>query len=195
MIRALFAAVLFLVLGTGVARAAAPQWTLDAAASKVGFTARQMQVPVPGAFKAFTAAIRFAPDDLAASRAEIVIDVTSVTTPNDDIEKEIKRPDWFSIEQFPEARFVATGFAHKDGATYAATGKLTLKGVTKDVVLPLAIKIADDPKDASLLRATAKGEVTVSRLAFGIGQGKWQETAIVSDEVVIQVDIAATRKK
>ena len=194
MIRAVFAAVLFLVLGAGAVRAQAPEWTLDKMASKVGFTARQMQVPVPGQFKAFTAAIRFAPDDLAASRAEIVIDVTSVTTPND-IEKEIKRPDWFFIDKFPEAKFVTTGFSHKDGATYAAAGKLTLRGVTKDVVLPLAITIADDPGDPESLRATAKGEVSVSRLAFGIGQGKWQETAIVSDEVVILVDITATRQK
>lgn len=177
------------------ARAAPPAWTVDAENSRITFSARQMGVPVPGRFRRFEARIRFDPGDPAASTAEIVIDVASVETPNQDIQKEITREPWFHVARFPTARFAAETFVHRGGARYDARGTLTLRGVTRKVTLPATIRIADDPNEPGMLRGTATGEVSVKRTDFGIGQGQWRDTAIVADEVVIKIDILARRPK
>ncbi len=197
MMRGLAAAALLLVaiLEPRAAHAEAPEWTVDLDASEVGFTARQMQVSVPGRFARFSADIRFAADDLEASAAELVIDVASVETPNPDIEDTIKLADWFDVGRFPEARFKSSGIEHVEGDRYAVSGELTLRGVTHPVLLPLTIEIADDPDDSGMLRARAEGEIAVSRLAFGIGQGQWEDVSVVPDEVVVRVEIVARRTK
>lgn len=182
-------------LCVGGARAEAPGWMIDIDSSRVGFEARQMQVPVPGRFRRFDAAIRFDAGDLAGSAARIEIDMTSVETPNRDIETEIKRAPWFDIARFPTARFEAVNFVHKDGDRYDVPGTLTLRGVTKPVTLKTMIAIADDPDRPGTMRAHAVGEVEVSRLAFGIGQGQWTDVGIIPDAVIIRIDIVARRPK
>lgn len=183
------------VVVSNQARADGPLWTVDAEASHVGFAARQMQVTIPGRFRRFDADVRFSADDVAAAKAQIVIDVASIETPSEDVEKEIKGEAWFDVARFPEARFEATEFEHRDGSDYHVHGLLTLRDVTRPVTLPLAVSITDDPEDPTMLRARASGEVEVSRLAYGIGQGQWADTAIVSDTVVIKIDVIARRPK
>lgn len=184
-----------LTLGVGPAAAEAPLWTVDPERSRITFTARQMAVPIPGRFERFAASIRFDAGDLAASMAAIDIDVASVTTPNRDIETEIKRDKWFDAARFPTARFETAAFAPKGGDRYDAAGRLTLRGVTLPVTLPASIRVADDPDRPGMLRAEARGDVAVSRTAFGIGQGEWRDVGVVADEVVIRIEIVARRPK
>ena len=182
-------------LAAAPARADAPAWTVDVENSRITYVARQMLVPVPGRFRRFEARVRFDPDDLSTSEVAIVIDVASVETPNRDVEAEIKREKWFDVARFPTARFEAASFAHRGGERYDASGRLTLRGVTRQVTLPVTIRIADDPDDPAKLRANAAGEVEVRRTAFGIGRAEWRNAAIVADEVVIRIDIVARRPK
>lgn len=183
------------VLCIASARAEAPGWTVEVEASRVGFTAHQMRVPVPGRFGRFEAAIRFDAEDLAGSAARIVIDMASVETPNRDIETEIKRAPWFDVARFPEAVFRSRAFVAKGGDRYDVEGELTLRGVTKPVTLQTTIDTAADPDRPAAWRAHAVGEVEVSRRAFGIGQGQWSDVAIVADAVIITIDIVARRSK
>lgn len=197
MTRAGLAAVLLFAaaLGPGAARAEAPAWTVDLEASRVGFTAGQMQVKIPGRFPRFTATIRFAAEDLATSSVQVIIDIASVETPNQDVETEIKRDSWFDVARFPEARFETTRIEHREGDRYDALALLTMRDVTLPVTLPLTIAIADDPDHPGGLRARATGDIPVSRTAFGIGQGQWADVAVVSDTVIIHIDIVARRPK
>ena len=183
-----------LLIGIGSAGAEAPQWTVDAKASRITFTAKQMQVPITGRFTKFTAAIRFDPDDLPGSKVSIDIDVASVSTPNADIEAEIKRQPWFDVAHHPTAHFETLSFMPKGGDRYEAAGQLTLRGVTKPIALPVTIRISGDPNGLAQ-RAQASGDVTVSRTAFGVGQGQWRDTAVVADDVVIRFEITAQRAK
>lgn len=193
--RARYAIGLLLALAARPVLAQAPLWTVDMENSGVAFTAKQMQVPIPGRFERFTATIRFDPGDLATSKATIDIDVASVSTPNRDIETEIKRANWFDVARFPTARFETTAFAQKGGERYDAAGELTLRGVTKPVNLPATIRVVEDPDRPGMLRAQASGEVEVSRTAFGVGQGEWRDTGVVADTVVIHIEIVARRPK
>jgi polyisoprenoid-binding protein YceI len=194
-VNARYAIAILAMLGAGPAAAEAPLWTVDAGSSSVAFTAKQMQVTIPGRFERFTATIRFDPGDLPGSKVLIDIDVASAVTPNRDIEIEIKREPWFDVARHPMARFETTGFTHKGGDRYDAAGQLTLRGVTKAVVLPATIHVADDPDRPGMLRAEATGDVPLSRTAFGIGQGQWRDVAVVADEVLVRIKVVARRPK
>jgi len=92
----------------------------------------------------------------------------------------------FQTSQFPTAHFVTTGFTHKSGNDYVATGRLTLKGVTKDVTLPFALTIQGN-------QAHMKGSAVVIRTDYGVGTGMWAPPTPVAHEVNVTIDITATR--
>jgi polyisoprenoid-binding protein YceI len=194
-VKALHAIVVLVLLGSGPAIGEAPLWIVDAKSSRIIFTAKQMGVAIPGRFERFTAAIHFDANDLAGSKALIDIDVASASTPNRDIETEIKREPWFDVARHPSARFATVSFTHKGGERYDVAGQLTLRGVTKMVTLPATIRVIDDPVQPRTLQAQASGEVQVSRTVFSIGQGQWRDIAVVADEVVIHFEVVARRPK
>ena len=90
-----------------------PRWTVDAKTSRISFTGRQMGAPSKGEFKRFSADIRFDPANLAASAVEVTIDTASADTGNRDLDAELKRPNWFEVDRFPQARFVTTVIAQQ----------------------------------------------------------------------------------
>ena len=73
--------------------------------------------------------------------------------------------------------------------------RLTIRDVTEEVVLPFKLEIGADPADSSQLVARVTGELTISRTKFGVGRDEWRDTKIVGDEVGIQIDVLARRKK
>jgi polyisoprenoid-binding protein YceI len=178
-----------------VRAAEAPEWTVDLAQSRITFTGRQMDVPSKGRFKTFSAKVRFDPANLAESRVEVVIDPASADTGNPEMDTELKRPNWFAVERFRDARFVTTALRAKGGNAYEAAARLTIRDVTQEVVMPFKLDIGDDGADPGQLLARASGHVTISRTKYGIGQAEWSDTNIVSDEVGIHVDLVARRKK
>ena len=171
-----------------------PAWTVQPD-SRVGFTAFQAGAPVEGAFERFEARINFDPAALESSRVEVVIDVASVDSQSKDRDEMIRSANLFDVAVWPEARFQAARFAAKGAGAYEAAGKLTLRDVTRDVVLPFTLTVEDHPEDTGVLLARAQGKLAVKRLDYGVGQGIWTDTSVVADEVEIHIDILATRPK
>src|ERR1700674_2249675 len=94
----------------------APEWAVDQAQSRITFTGRQMDVPSKGRFKTFSAKVRFDPANLAVSAVDVIIDPASADTGNPDMDTELKRPSWFAVERFREARFITTALRAKGGS-------------------------------------------------------------------------------
>jgi len=168
----------------------APEWTVDHDKSRVGFVAQQSGNDVPGAFERFETTIRFDRDRLDASSVDVKIDVGSVSTGSMDRDQTIKSSSLFHAEKYPNARFQADSFRHDGGDTYIAEGDLTMRGATHPIDLPFELEVS---QQGDTLTAVADGAVTVKRLRWGIGQGQWQDTSMVPDEVVIEIDVHATR--
>jgi polyisoprenoid-binding protein YceI len=167
--------------------AAAATWMLrDGSAIK--FTAYQEGAPVEGSFRDFTAEIAFEPDKLTASRLAAEIDTASVATGHKDRDTALRSASFFDVATWPRATFGSDRVAHQGGDRYEAQGQLTIRGVTKDVVLPFRLTIAEK---AGRRLATATGELTISRLDYGVGQGEWASTKTVGEEVVIHIEIVA----
>ncbi len=186
------AAIAALVLTGGSASAEAPAWSVQDG-SRVGFIATQGGAPVEGVFESFDAEIRFDPQALDQSRVAVTIDIASVNSESKDRDDTIRSASLFDVATWPNARFEAEGFTQNGDGDFEASGRLTMRDVTKDVVLPFSLEVAPDPDQPGQLRAVAKGELKVQRLDYGVGQGLWEDTSVVGNEVVIFIDIQATR--
>jgi len=144
---------------------------------------------VLGNFDAFDAEIVFDPDDLDNSR----IGVDIVTTGHSDRDKTLNSPSFFDTATWPAAAFKSETITATGEGRYDAAGTLTIRDVTKDVVLSFTLDIQADPDEPPRERAEAKGELPILRLDFGVGQGDWTSTTTVADEVVITIDIKASK--
>ena len=183
----LAAGVMASALGFAGSAQAADEWGVDATDSEIEFKGTQLGAEFEGEFKAFTATVVFSPDDLAGSSVSVLIDIASVDTQNGDRDSQIVSPDWFDAGQWPTAQFVTKSFSEISPGKYQAVADLTIRDVTREVTLPFDLEITGD-------KAEAKGEVTIKRTDFGVGQGQWSDTAQVGDDVTIEIDIEADRK-
>jgi polyisoprenoid-binding protein YceI len=149
--------------------------------SEIRFVSRQMGVNVEGTFRRWKANIVFMPGDLARSRADFDIELASIDLASDEAETEVKRASWFDTAKFPVARFVSGTIKDLGGGKYEVGGKLTLKGITRDAVVPIALG-----KDASG-NSVAEGTFTVKRLDYRIGDADWADPDTVANEVTVRI--------
>ena len=176
------AAILFL-FAAEAAPTVAPTFELEPAGSSLRFTAIQQAAKFESRFEKFTALVRFDPAEPGTGQISARIDLASVDTGNPERDQVLGTADWFNLGKWPEARFTAEQIV-RSGEGYAASGTLTLRGVTRPVVLKFRWTPAAGPAPARLV-----GSAALERLAFGIGQGEWQDTAYVGNPVTVEVDI------
>lgn len=176
---------------------AGPQdpWTIDPRASKLDFAASQVGSQVSGRLPAWTGTIVLDPAALTAARIDIRIEMPPVSTNNHDVDSLMKGPNFLDVLRFREARFMSTQITAKGGDRYEAQGKLTIREVTRDVVLPFSLAIVDDPAQPGRVRATARGRLGLKRLDYGVGQNEWAGTGQVSNEVTVDVTVVASRPR
>lgn len=158
---------------------AAVQWTVQPKESQIVFIGTQAGAEFEGKFEKFTADIKFDPADLAGSRFDVKMEMASVNSRDGERDETLRSPDLFGVKQFPISRYVADKFTDKGKGQYAATGKLTIRNVTKEV--PIQFTFAETGAGASL-----KGTTAIKRNDFGVGQGEWKDTSTVADAVKVK---------
>lgn len=139
-----------------------------------------------GRFPGFATTFRFDPKQLAASKLQVSIPLATAATSNTDYDGELRGASFFDAARFPRATYTATTFRALGGNRYAAEGTLTLRGVTKPVVLEFTWA----PGAAPVLT----GKATVKRLAFGVGGGDWADTALIPDAIAISTKVVFKAK-
>jgi len=165
--------------------AAAAQWKVDHAKSRLGFTVQWSGEAFVATFKSWRADISFDAADLAHAKATVTIDLSSELSDLPDNDEGLKGPEGFAISQFPAARFETTGFTAK-GSGYVAAGRLTIRGVSRPITLPFALTITGDT-------AHMTGRAVVIRTDFGLGHGERASPSTIAHEVAITVDLTATK--
>jgi polyisoprenoid-binding protein YceI len=175
---------------------AGPQdaWTVDPKTSSLGFSVAQVGSIVSGRFPTWTGEIVLDPSSLASARIDIRIDTRPASTNNRDVDSLMKGPNFLDVQKFPEARFMSTSISGS-GDRYEARGKLTIRDVTRDAVLPFTLAITDDPAQPGRVRATARGRIILKRLDYGVGQNEWAATGQVANEVTVDLNVVAGRAK
>ena len=173
-------------LGTGT-------WSIDPVHSSIGFSVRHLMVSkVRGTFGVFTGAITIAEDGSPSVTADI--DVSSVTTGNDQREAHLKSADFFDVAKYPTATFRSTG-VRADGDGFLVDGEFTLKGVTKPISLNLEYN-GVNPGMGHGEVAGFEASVVLNRKDFGIDIDMPLESggAVVGDKVTITLAIEALRQ-
>jgi len=166
--------------------ALAADWTVDVPHSHLGFSGVQNGAPFQGNFGTWTAEIAFDAAHPEAGHAKVTIDLASAKTGDVQRDGALPQAEWFDVKAFPHATFEATGFVAKGGDAYEAPGKLTIRGIGKDVVLPFTLAVTGD-------KAAAKGHLSLVRTGFGVGQGVWATAEWVGLDVGVDVDLVATK--
>ena len=153
--------------------------TLVTTQSEVAFTSRQMSVPVQGRFQRFDGRISVDPAKPESGKVTFTVDLASAAIGTAETVTELKKPEWFDVAKSPTATFQSTTIKTTGAGRVDVVGKLTIKGVTKDVVVPMSLTQQGD-----VLKVT--GEFTIRRLDFRIGAGEWGDTSLVADDVVVK---------
>jgi polyisoprenoid-binding protein YceI len=94
-------------------------------------------------------------------KAIIVLDMLSISHENKDLESHLKGEDFFEVEKYPTANFVTESIKYWNATSAIAKGKLTIKGIAKQVNIPLQIT-------ANKTAKTIKGKFVIDRTQFGI---------------------------
>lgn len=161
---------------------------VDTKASTVTFFYKQMNVPMDGKFGKFSAQLAFDPAKPGKAQAKIDIDVASIDTGSAEANEEVLGKLWFNAKAYPVASFVSSGVKSLGGNRYEATGKLSIKGKTRDVVTPVTFQ----PNGAS---GVFEGAFAIKRLDYAIGEGEWTDVSAVADDIQIKFHLVVNAAK
>ena len=171
-----------LALASGLGSAAQAQ-TVDPAASELVFVTRQMGVPVEGRFQRWSAQVALDPRKPEAGQVVLRIQTDSVAFAAPEVTAEAQRTVWLDTARFPQAEFRSSGIRTAGGGRYEMAGRLTLKGESHDMVVPVTFT-----QDGA--RGTASGHFVVKRSDYRIGEGEWTDASLVAHEVQVRFRIA-----
>ena len=191
------ASVLIAAVLLAAVHASAATWTVDASHSSAQFSVRHMMVStVRGEFAKVSGSVELDENNLAASRVEATIDVNSVDTREPKRDAHLKSPDFFDAANFPTATFKSTK-VEKAGAGYKVTGDLTLRGVTKPVVMEVDALSPQIKDQGGNLRTGTSARFKVNRKDFGVNWSRTLDSGglVVSDEVAINIDVELIQRK
>ncbi len=169
--------------GAVLSPAAWAQQQLVPAQSSVGFTIKQMGVPLQGQFKQFSAQVQFDTTKPEASKIQFTVATGSATMGSKETDAEMPKAPWFNVASFPQATFASTAVKALGAGKYQVQGKLSIKGQSQDVSLPVTLT----QNGATTIAA---GTLPIKRLAFKIGEGDWSDTSMVADDVQVTFKLA-----
>jgi polyisoprenoid-binding protein YceI len=165
-------------------------WELDISHATVQFRVQHMLIAqVTGKFNTFSGSVKLSDEDFTNAQISGRVDVNSIDTDNERRDNHLKSKDFFQTDQYPEMFFKSKTVEQIDNDTYAITGDLTIKDVTKTVTFE-----AQHGGTITIRGARRMGwhaTATINRFDFGLNWNKTIETGgLVVDEMVT-IDIFA----
>lgn len=162
-----------------------PAWDIDYSTSFIRFIGDQAGAAFVGEWQTFDAKLHFSTDALADSNFDVTIHTADVETEDDDRDATLAEPEWFDVSHFPEAYYRAALFREDGSSGFVATGHVTIKGITTPVNLKFTVEEIGNQR-------VLIGTTNLQRLELGIGTGEWEDTAWVSNDVIVNVHIEAS---
>ena len=151
--------------------------------STIKFTIKNFGVNTGGSFKGPQGAINFDPSDLSKSAFDVTVPAETIDTDNESRDKHLKGEDYFSVNEFPAISFKSDKVEGNAKKGYTVKGKLTMKGVTKDISFPFtAVQQGTD--------WLFSGEFKLNRRDFNVGGN----SAVLSDNLVVSLSVFAAKK-
>lgn len=187
---------LFLFIGAQHSFAQVRSWDFDMVHSNFYFSVDHIFSRVHGNFRDFSGTIKFDPENLAGSSFIFEIAVDSINTDNGKRDKHLLSADFFHEKEYPTIRFKSEKITEVNANSYEVSGKFTIKGKEYDLTLPLSLAgIKQHPAKKDMLVAGFNGTLTIDRLAYKVGNGKFFDFGVVGKDVDILISLEVLGKK
>ncbi|OIJ69250.1 YceI family protein [Streptomyces mangrovisoli] len=170
-------------------------WTIDPAHSAVAAVAQHLGISsVRGRFTAFTGAIEIAPDDVAKSRVEAVIEAASIDTGNHTRDEHLRSADFLDVANHPEITYRSTGLTAAGPDRWTVHGDLSMRGVVRPVDLDLAyLGTGADPWGGTRAAFRATAELRREDFAMNYNQVLQAGIAAIGTTLRIELDVQAVQ--
>lgn len=175
------------------ASAAVETYSIDPVHSSVGFHIRHFVSKVPGKFNKFSGTITVDRDNLEKSSAEATIDVGSLDTDNSKRDDHVRSSDFFDAAKYPTMTFKSTSWKKTGENTFDVTGDLTIKDVTKPVVLKVT-SLGFGPGMGGMQLSGWEATTTINKKEFNVKDPAMLDAAL-GDDVTITINIEAGTRK
>jgi polyisoprenoid-binding protein YceI len=181
---------LIAVLGLLVtARAEVETYTIDPVHSSTGFSVRHMLSKFTSSFTNTTGTITVDRANLENSKVEATIAIASLSTANADRDKHLQSSAFFDGAKFPTATFKSKSWKKTGENTFDVTGDLTIKDVTKEVVLKTSLLGFGPGMKPGTFLSGWEATTVINRMDFGVSYGP----KILGDDVTINISIEAKK--
>jgi polyisoprenoid-binding protein YceI len=182
---------------TSAASAATQTYDIDPVHSQVGFSIKHIFSKLPGQFKQFSGVILADEKNPAASSVDVTIQTASIFTDNDQRDAHLRSADFFAADSFPTITFKSTKVTPAGKTRYLVTGKLTMRGVTRTVVLNMEFLGKGEVSLGGQSMGTKAGfeaTTTINRQDYGIRYNKIldQGGLMIGNEVAVDLHVEAT---
>jgi len=178
---------LIMILTTIVPAAVIGQttYTLDKNHTRIGFSTTHLKISeVDGRFKSFEAVVKSSKEDFTDAIIEVTVDVKSIDTDIEMRDNDLKSENWFNVEKYPKIIFKSTSFKKLDGKNYNLSGDITIRGITKPIILNV---VYNGKQENPLSKKTSVGFTVTGKLNrsdFELGKNSPADVT-VADEIKI----------
>ncbi|KGO82401.1 polyisoprenoid-binding protein YceI [Flavobacterium cauense R2A-7] len=166
-------------------------WGIDPTHSEIGFKVKHMMFTnVSGKFNAFEATIENEDDNFETSKINFTAETASVDTNNSDRDNHLRSAEFFEADVYPKLSFVSTSIKKKSENDYEIHGDLTIKDVTKNIVLETEYSgLMKDPWGNTKAGLSLNGKI--NRKDFGLTWNAALETGgvLVGEEIKLASEI------
>lgn len=173
----------------------AATWQIDPAHSAIVFSAKHMAIAtVRGQFAQFSGAVVADERDPEAARVQVQIEAASLATGDAKRDAHLRSADFFDVERYPTIAFAGTRLERLSETTAKLHGELTMRGITKPVVLDVEYAgTAKSPWGATSAGFSARTKI--NRKDWGVAWNVALDTGgwLVGDEVAVEVDLELIR--
>jgi polyisoprenoid-binding protein YceI len=176
---------------------AAETYTIDKNHSEASFQVRHLGISnVRGRFEDFDGAIEIDRAKPEASSVSFTIQAASINTNTPDRDKHLRSADFFDVANHPTLTFKSTAVKPNGKDSFLVTGDLTMRGVTKQVSLPVTL-LGEGKDPMGNDKIGFETGVTLNRTEFGLNWNRALEGGgtLLSDDVKIQIAVEANKAK
>ena len=175
-------------------QAGAQAWRIDPVHTNFYFEVKHTYATVRGQFAEFTGDVNFDPDNPAASSFDFVVNVNSIDTQVGKRDTHLRSPDFFDAGKYPLMTFKSRKVTRGEGSIYLVDGTLTIKNVARDITLEFVYHgQKPNPGNPDETVAGLDARLTIDRLEYNVGDGKFYNIGLVGKDVDILITVELLR--
>ncbi|QDE84041.1 YceI family protein [Myxococcus xanthus] len=170
-------------------------WNIDTTHSGIHFSVRHMVIAkVRGSFRKYSGAVSLDEQDVTKSSVAVTIETASIDSGVEQRDNHLRSPDFFDVEKFPSITFKSTKVEKASGNGLKVTGNLTIRDVTREVVLDAEqLGVGKDPWGN--VKAAFEAKTSVDRRDFGLTWNQALETGgvLVGEKIEIAIEVQSVK--